>query len=194
MGSQLTDVVGILDMDGFMLKKRFYCKELGLIKLGDAVGRSVFFDIGVRCDDLSPKDKKTCEFTMQKIHKLPFGVPCSVKANEISELGDIISSFYKQVKRSESSVLAYKGGHIERDLMAKLPILAINLKWFGCPKAGELVGDLICLETCGNHTVLNAYAHCAKVEVEAFGQWVQTALERQYLIVYLVIVYLVIVY
>ena len=111
---ELSNVFGIIDMDGFMLKKRFYCKELGLIKLGDAVGRSVFFDIGVHWDDLSPKDKKTCEFTMRKIHKLPFGVPCGVKANKISELGDIISSFYKQVKRSESLVLAYKSRHIGR--------------------------------------------------------------------------------
>ena len=30
----LSDVVGILDMDGFIINKRFYCKELGLLKMG----------------------------------------------------------------------------------------------------------------------------------------------------------------
>ena len=61
-------------MDGFEVKKQFLCKELGLIKLGEGVGRSVFFDIGVRWNNLSAKDKTTCRYVMQKIHKLPFGV------------------------------------------------------------------------------------------------------------------------
>ena len=169
----LSDVAGIIDMDGFMVGGKFYCKDLGVLKVGDAAAQSWFFDIGVRWDDLSPKDKKTCEFTMRKIHKLLFGVPYGAKTNEISELGDIISSFYEQVKRSKSAVVAYKGGHIERDLLMKLSIPALNLEWHGCPKACELMGDLIWLETCGNHTVPNAYAHCAKVEVEAYAQWLE---------------------
>ena len=32
--------VGIIDMDGFMISTTFYCKKLGLIKVGDAVARS----------------------------------------------------------------------------------------------------------------------------------------------------------
>ena len=32
MASQLSDVVGIIDMDSFMVNKTFYCKELGLKK------------------------------------------------------------------------------------------------------------------------------------------------------------------
>ena len=38
----LSDVVGILDMDGFVINKRFYCKELGVLKVGEAAARSVF--------------------------------------------------------------------------------------------------------------------------------------------------------
>ena len=37
----LSDVVGIPDMDGFMVNGRFYCKELGLFKIGEAMARSI---------------------------------------------------------------------------------------------------------------------------------------------------------
>ena len=33
---QFSDVVAIMDMDGFVINKRFRCKELGVIKVGDA--------------------------------------------------------------------------------------------------------------------------------------------------------------
>jgi hypothetical protein len=41
------DIVGILDMDGFRIGKKFFCKELGVIKVGDSEASSVFFDIGL---------------------------------------------------------------------------------------------------------------------------------------------------
>ena len=75
---------------------------------------------------------------MRKIRKLPFGVPCSVEASEVSALGNIVESFYCAVKQNESLVLAYKGRRYERDLPASLAIPAVNLDNFGCPKAGEL--------------------------------------------------------
>ena len=57
MACRLSDVVGIMNMDGFTLNKVFYCKELWLLKNGDAATRSSFFDLGLRWNDLSPKDR-----------------------------------------------------------------------------------------------------------------------------------------
>ena len=111
---------------------------------------------------------------MRNIHKLPFGVPRGVSATDLSELETTVRSFYDKVKRDARSVLAYKGGHYERDLLASLAIPAVNLENFGCPKAGELFDHLIWLETCGNHTVNEAYRHCPKVEVEAYAYWVES--------------------
>ena len=169
--ASLSDVTGIIDMDGFSIGKEFYCKELGMLKVGDVAARSVFFDLGIRWSDLCAKDRKSCCYVMRNIHKLPFGVPCGVKACKITELGGIICDFYCEVKQSERSKLAYKGGHYEKDLLAKLNIPSINLEDFGCPKAEFLINELVWLETCGNHTVAGAYAHCAKLEVEAYVQW-----------------------
>ena len=123
MACQLSDVVGILDMDGFTIKKRFYCKELGILKTGDAAAQSDFFDIGVKWAELTAKDKRTSQYVMRNIHKLPFGVLGGVKASEISELNNIVCSFYRDAKRSESSVLAYKGGHVEKDLLEQYLII-----------------------------------------------------------------------
>lgn len=102
---------------------------------------------------------------MRNIHKLPFGVPYGVKASKITELSGIVCDFYREVGRS------YKGGHYERDLLAKLNIPSIDLEKYGCPKAEILINELVWLETCGNHTVADAYAHCAKLEVDAYAYW-----------------------
>ena len=40
--ASLSDVVGIIDMDGFTIEKEFYCKELGIFKVGDLAARSYF--------------------------------------------------------------------------------------------------------------------------------------------------------
>ena len=105
MACQLSDVVGIMDMDGFLINKRFYCEELRILKIEDAATRSLFFEIGVRWGDLTAKDSRTCEYVMHYIHKLPFGVPQDIEATEISALEGIICDFYHAVKRNESSVI-----------------------------------------------------------------------------------------
>ena len=48
MSRQLSNVVAITDMDGFTINKKFYCKELALLKVGDVAVKSFFFDFGLR--------------------------------------------------------------------------------------------------------------------------------------------------
>ena len=108
---------------------------------------------------------------MRNIHKLPFGVSYGVKACKITELSGIVCDFYGEVKQSERSRLAYKGGHYEKDLLAKLNIPGIDMEKHGCPKAEILINELVWLETCENHIVADAYAHCVKLEVEAYAHW-----------------------
>ena len=175
----LSDVAGIIDMDGFMVNGKFYCKELGIIKIGEASARSIFFYTGLRWIDLNAKDKRTCKYVMQHIHKLPFGVPRCVESVGIYALGGIVRDFYQSVKQGMNSVIGYKGGCYERDLLANLGVPAVNLESFGCPKAEGLIDRLVWLETCGNHTTSDAYLHCPKVEVEAYEHWLQDTPLRQ---------------
>ena len=58
MSKELADIVAIVDMDGFTINKKFFCKELGFLKVGNAAAQSFFFDIGLRWANLTTKDKK----------------------------------------------------------------------------------------------------------------------------------------
>ena len=170
LDSKMNDVVGIIDVDGFMIEKKFYCKELGVLKVGEEAS-SFIFDMGIRWRDLTPKQQRQCMFLTRNIHKLPFGVPRGAKAFHIDSLGTIVKNFYDRVKLNTLSSIAYKGGHFERDLLNKLQIPSTNLESFGCPKANLLFDRLVWLETCGHHFGEHSYQHCPKVEVEAFGKW-----------------------
>ncbi len=171
----MNDIVEVIDMDGFFVGKKFYCKELGTLKVGEDKASSFLFDIGIRCWDLTPKEQRQCMFVTKNIHKLPFGVPQGVKAFQLNNLDIIVKDFYKRVKLNSLSSVAYKGGHFERDLLKKLQIPATNLESLGCPKAEAVFDSLVWLETCGNHLGKQSYQHCPKVEVEAFGTWLSEA-------------------
>ena len=144
-------------MDGFTMNRKFFCKELGALRVEDVAGLSFFFNIGLRWVDLLPNDRRRCAYVQSYINKLPFGIPPGVKAHPISALGSIISRLYETTRKSKSSVFAYKGGHYEKDLLASLHILALNLENNGCPKAGELITTMAWLETCGHHIVPESY-------------------------------------
>jgi hypothetical protein len=160
----MEDILGIVDMDGFMVEKRFYCKELGVWKVGETYAKSYMFDTCLKWEELSEKDKKQCTYVMKYVHCLPFGP--TKNAQSLVELRKIIREFYDEYKR-ENAVIAYKGGNFERDLLTEMGIP--NLEEYGCPKATQLFKELGWLESCGNH----GYEHCPKVETEAYGHWLE---------------------
>ena len=98
MSQQLADIVAIMDMDGY-INKKILCKELGFLKVGDAVAQSFTFDIGIRWSDLSPKDQRSSRYVQNHIHKLPFDVPVGGEAFPITSLEAIVRSLYQSVKK-----------------------------------------------------------------------------------------------
>ena len=166
----MNQTVGIIDMDGFTIAKKFYCKELGVINIKNDEGSSYHFNLGIKWQDLSPKDRQNCKLVSEKIHKLQFEDPNGIP---LANLEGIVRDFYESIKRDTLSTIGYKGGHFERDLLRKLKIPSVNLEDFGCPKAVYLFEKLAWLETCGMHIGKDPYLHCPKVEVEAFGCWLK---------------------
>ena len=167
----MENIVGVIDMDGFRIQKRFLCKELGLLKVGDDTASSFVFDIGVRWSDLDKKDTRCCKYLIRKSINFRWEYLVAHRLTLWRHWKSWSLIFTKAYKRDGKSTLAYKGGILERDLLKRLGIPSVNLECFGCPTAEALFDALVWLETCGNHTKLNAYHHCAKVEVEAFGHW-----------------------
>ena len=143
----LTDIAAILDMDGFSVNGKFLCKELGFLKVGDATAQSFFFDIGLRWRDLTPKDLRTCKYVQTHVHKLPFGVSAGTDAIPLSALKETVRKLYDNTRKN--SLIAYKGGNYEKNLLADLNIPSVNLECFGCPKAQGPFDQMTWLETCG---------------------------------------------
>ena len=165
----MNDIVGILDMDGFTINKKFKCRELGIINTHKETARSYRFDIGILWTDLSVKDAESCWYVVRRIIKMPLiARPGSLP---LTDLSTIVNDFYAKNKKTERSVMAYKGGHVEKDLLHQLNIPSMNLESMGSPKAIRLFGKLPWIETCGKHFGVDQYEHCAKVEVEAYAMW-----------------------
>ena len=163
----MNTIGGIIDMDGFEINKTFYCKEIGLLNMNGEVATSHHFNLPFTYHDLTEKDQKTCYYLFKHVHKLPFITQNSLP---LHQLEPVVKNFHEKIGQK---VIAYKGGHFERDLLAQLGIPGINLELFGCPKAEQLFDRLIWLETCGQHVGKDPYRHCPKTEVEAFGAWLK---------------------
>ena len=166
----MNQIAGIIDMDGFTIARKFYCKELGTINIKHDEGESYHFNLGIKWNKLSIKDQENCTFVSTKIHKLQFEDP---KGIPLTNLNEIVYNFYDSIKINAMSTIGYKGGHFERDLLRQLKIPSVNLEEFGCPKAVHLFDKLVWLETYGRHIGKDPYLHCPKVEVEAFACWVK---------------------
>ena len=68
-------IVGIIDMDGFTIAKKFYCKELGVLQIGNDEGSSYHFNLGINWQDLSVKDRQQCKFNRKKYINYPSKIP-----------------------------------------------------------------------------------------------------------------------
>ena len=163
----MNNIGGIIDMDGFTVNKTFYCKEIGMLDINNEIAVSYHFKMPFAWTDLTDKDKRSCAYLIKHVHKLPLNTAESLP---LHHLPTITKEFYTNIGEK---VVAYKGGHFERDLLNSLNVPRLDLEMLGCPKAEHLFNDLIWLETCGQHIGTDPYRHCPKVEVEAFGAWLK---------------------
>ena len=70
-------------------------------------------------------------------------------------------------------MVAYKGGHVEKDLLNKSNIPCLDLESWGCPKFEQLQQMIVeTLASCGFHLNDNIH-HCPMTECHAF--WVMVS-------------------
>jgi hypothetical protein len=166
------NIIGVVDLDGFFVEKNFFCRELGIIAYEDTYGTSFHFKTELSDENLNEKDRINAKFLQRNVHGLSLSDDNGLELNMIDV---IVKKFYTSYKLNSKSVLAYKGGQIEKDLLEKLNIPSVNLEFFGCPKAKDIYPEMIWLESCGEHNLLrnktNVHEHCPKVEVEAYLHW-----------------------
>jgi hypothetical protein len=163
----------VIDLEGFFVQKKFQVREMGYYCWNGQFGRHAFFQPG-RFEDLSLKDKKTVNFTTRKIHGLTYQPQYGERAYEQDGVDIVFLRLYNRYKTEQRTVVAYKGGHVEKDLLNKLNIPNINLETEGCPKYDKLRQTIVePLASCGFHFNDNIH-HCPMTECHAFWSWLDT--------------------
>jgi len=162
----LDNVCLIIDLEGYFVQKKFYCRELGWTNWQGKFGFK-HYQQPFRWKTLNQLDRHTARYVYHRIHGLPFEDPPEENARHLENLKGDVLEMYQQNQSPERFLVAYKGGHVEKDLLRDLDLPAINLEHCGCPKFEKLVN--VCpIQDCGHHKQAR---HCAMVESQAFWQW-----------------------
>ena len=106
----------VIDLEGFFVQKKFQVREMGYYSWNEHFGRHAFFQPAT-LRDLSHEDKKTVNFAKHKIHGLIYQPRYQERAYEHDEVDIVLLRLYNQYKTEERTVVAYKGGHVEKDLL-----------------------------------------------------------------------------
>ena len=83
---------------------------------------------------------------------------------------------YVTCSEGNRTVVGYKGGHVEKDLLQALNIPSLNLETLGCPRYDVLRIQFLSeslLPSCGFHKDDKLH-HCPVTECHAFWKWYQT--------------------
>ncbi|XP_043488059.1 uncharacterized protein LOC122514990 [Polistes fuscatus] len=121
---------------------------------------------------LCESDRRTACYVTNKVHGIPFRDFCPEKY----EKNHVHLELNKFRQRHGSKLLiAYKGGHIERDLLIQASITGFNLEDFDCPKYEDLIKiyDDSKFRNCYLHTSAKSTqpVHCPVVETLVYREW-----------------------
>ena len=153
----------VIDLEGFFVQTKFQVREMGYYSWNEHFGRHDFF-----------QPEKTVNFAKHNIHGLTYQPRYQERAYEQDQADIVLLRLYSQFKTEKSTVVAYKGGHVEKDLLNKLNIPCLDLETWGCPKYEQLKQTIVePLASCGFHLNDNIH-HCPMTECHAFWLWFQT--------------------
>lgn len=160
----------LIDLEGFFVEKRFIVRELGYVTRHGAAG-TIFFAPPMACDELSLKDRHAAAYATRHIHGLPFEPSPEEQALPQDQLHDVVRTLHLHHGTPRNHVVAFKGGHIERDLLRALHIPHVDLQPLGCPKAQDIVNENIELWGCGHH---HPTQHCGQTDAYLYWRWWRT--------------------
>lgn len=180
-------ITHIFDMDGFIIRDKFLCKEAAIVEVGN--GRIFYehFKLPYERKDLLPFEIKEIDYVTEAVH----GILFENRDNEVmtqEEVAVVVRSFLNQgIHNPQDIVVGYKGGTLEKDLLDEMGIRSFNMEFIGCPKYDHLVSAVEYKSLyevfkvmdypnifCSLHvrkTVKEVVHHCAKSEVCMFRRW-----------------------
>ena len=160
----------LIDLEGFFIEKIFYCRELGWRSRTER--GNVKYRIPHYFHQLTPKDKVTTTYVTKRVHGLTFYDHPNEQAKPQACVQQDILQLYQRFKSPNQDLVAYKGGHIEKDILKRLNILTINLEHWGCPKFETLLKQGFQeVADCGHH---HPSGHLSTIECETFWHWLRS--------------------
>ena len=168
----------IVDMEGFFLPK-FHVRELGYATYLGGAGSKHYW-MPMKYTDLVPAQQRQANFVTRRIHGLPFTPTHFEDAQPQEQLVQDVTDLYQMYMTADKPTIAYKGGHIEKDLLSELELGPfVDLEDFGCPKVVDLIHGGFGQEVwdCGLHQG-NGAAHCAMAECQILREWVDYKIKQ----------------
>lgn len=152
--SALHDVTHVLDIDGFYVNKRFYPKEICLLSVDNDDALRIDVRLPMNFDELTHKQRSQVCYVTKFVHGLYWtndidtsgakmerllydrkNVPTILRA-ALREHADRRRSF---LDPDPQVLVAYKGGTLERNLLASANIPCLDLELYGCPRFETLI-------------------------------------------------------
>lgn len=163
----------VIDLEGFHIKSRggFHVRESRYCdwKRHD-IGSKSYQAFGY-LRDLPMRDRRTVEYVTKHVHGLPYVAKPRENAKPPYELHDDVRALYEKHRTPQRTLIGYKGGHVEKDLLNSLDIPSHDLEEDGCPKFRDME-RLVGVWGCGNHQKPSMH-HCPKIECVLFVNWMR---------------------
>ena len=165
---ELDDVCLVIDMECFRVGGVYRCREFGYCSWRGDSGRVAVTPVKRRCH-LTAAEKKQTHYLTREIHGLSY-TP-DKREVQTNSVRNYLQKLYVEFSTDQRRRIAFKGGHIEKDLLVSSNIPHLDLEILGCPKYDVLRQRLSdACETCGWHAIPDKH-HCAMAECKAFFAW-----------------------
>ena len=175
--AMLARVCLVLDLEGVELQDQFIVRELGWCDWTGRHSGHVHYHPSVPYPE-DWKERRQIRFVRRHIHGLPYYPHGYEKARPAVQLEHDVKRLVEQFQRPDKNVVAYKGGHYEKDLLERWGIPHFNLEQAHCPKFNTMT-RLRYASSCGCHDDPFRH-HCPQMECYHFVHWMrgQMGLDR----------------
>ena len=175
----LAHVCLVLDLEGFEVQGQFLVRELGWCDwTGQHWGTTHYYPIQPYSE--AWKDRRLVRFVRRHIHGLPYTPTHREQARPAAALEQDVRELVHKFQQPDKTVVAYKGGHYEKELLQRWGIPHFNLEQARCPKFDTMTR--LCRPTscgCQDHPWRH---HCPQIECYHFVHWMrgQLGLDRDW--------------
>ena len=165
----INHLCGILDLEMFSHGSFHRVREIGFISMNSSDAVNLQVHPGhLPLDDSDVR--RTLYYVRNKVHGLAFHPKRGHMVLQQKSVPVMINALYQCSRTPTKTVVAYKGGHHERQLLTFLNIPHFNLENLGdCPSYQY---SEVLYPNCGWHVhAPQGYLHCASSEVKFYQQW-----------------------